>query len=172
MVVLNGNGFCLREWLLTDEASLIKYANNVNVSRFLADRFPYPYTVADAWNWLNFQTQKTVIDNFVIDIDGEAVGGIGIEFKPDIFRKTALIGYWLGEPFWGKGIMAEVVKLMVSYAFENFDLARIQAGVFDGNPASMRVLEKAGFIKEAVSKNALCKHDMMYDEHVFAIIKP
>jgi len=172
MVVLNGDGFCLREWKLSDEASLIKHASNANVSRFLADRFPYPYTVTDAQGWLEFQTQKTVIDNLVIDIDGELVGGIAIEPRQDIFRKTALIGYWLGEDFWGRGIMAEAVKLMADYAFEHFDLVRLQAGVFDGNPASMRVLEKAGFVKECVSKNALCKNDQIFDEHVFVLLKP
>ncbi|MEO6520885.1 MAG: GNAT family protein [Mucilaginibacter sp.] len=170
--MLNGSGFCLREWKLSDEASLIKHASNPNVSRFLADRFPYPYTTDDAKGWLDYQTQKTVIDNLVIDIDGELVGGIGIDCRQDIFRKTALIGYWLGEPFWGRGIMAEAVKLMVEYAFEKFDLVRIQAGVFDGNPASMRVLEKAAFIKECISKNALFKHNKIYDEHVFVMIKP
>lgn len=171
MVQIKGAGFCLRQWLLSDEASLIRYADNPRVSQFLSDRFAYPYEVEYARKWLNHQTQKTIIDNLVIDIDGELVGGIGIEFRQDIFRKTALIGYWLGEPFWGKGMMTDVVRLMVNYCFENFDLARIQAGVFDGNPASMRVLEKAGFIKEGIAKKALYKFGLFADEHVYAITR-
>lgn len=171
MVELKGSVFCLREWKLDDEASLVKYANNPKVSQFLSDRFQYPYTAAYAREWIAFQLQKTEIDNLVIDIDGEVAGGIGIEFRQDIFRKTAVIGYWLGEPFWGKGIMPEALKLMINYCFETFDLVRIQAGVFENNPASMRVLQKAGFVKEGVSKKALCKGGQIYDEHVFAITK-
>ncbi|RKR80886.1 RimJ/RimL family protein N-acetyltransferase [Mucilaginibacter gracilis] len=171
MVELKAEGFCLRQWKPGDEKLLVKYANNPSVSRYLSDRFCYPYTHEYAQEWVSFQLQKTSVDNLVIDIDGEIAGGIGIEFKQDIFRKTALIGYWLGEPFWGKGIMTEALKLMVNYCFETFDLVRIQAGVFEGNPASMQVLQKAGFIKEGISKKALFKHGQLYNEHIFARCK-
>ena len=171
MVLIEGKLFCLREWKYGDEAALVKYADNPKVARFLADRFPNPYTLKDAEFWINLQTSKIKVDTLAIDIYGEAVGGIGVDFKQDIHRKTALIGYWLGEPFWGKGIMPDAVKLMTKYVFDNFDIIHLQAGVFEGNPASMRVLEKAGFIKEGISKNALVKHGMVYDEHVYGLVR-
>ena len=82
--------------------------------------------------------------NFAIVVSGEAIGGIGLRLGTDIFRRSAEIGYWLGEPFWGRGIATEAVGAVSQYAFESFDLCRLEAGVFEWNPASMRVLEKAG----------------------------
>lgn len=169
MVRLQGNGFCLRQWDLSDETSLIKYANNYNVSQYLADVFPFPYTSADAQNWLNYVITADPVINLTIDINGEAAGGIGLELKKGERRKTAHIGYWLGEPFWGKGVMPQATTLMVDYAFENFDLARIETVVYHPNTGSMRVLEKCGFIKEGISKKAIFKNGEFYDEHVYAI---
>jgi len=169
---LHGNGFTIRGWKKGDEISLQKHANSPKISRYLLDRFPSPYTRDDAIWWV-----KTLIDqpepflNFAITIKGRVVGGIGLEPRDDVYRKTALLGYWLGEEFWGKGIITEAVKLITKYAFENLDLIRIQAGVLSKNPASMRVLEKAGYVKEGVSRNAVIKGGEVMDEHVYAIIK-
>ena len=171
MVRLEGNGFCLRQWELSDELSLAKYANNLKVSQYLADVFPFPYTLADAKNWLNYITNKQAVVNLAIAINGEAAGGIGIEFKTGERRKTAHIGYWLGEPFWGKGIMPKATELMVDYAFSNFDLARIETVVYHPNTPSMRVLEKCGFVKEGIGKKAIFKNNQFYDEHVYAIVR-
>ena len=171
MVKLTGTGFCLREWALTDEASLIKYGNNFKVSQYLADRFPHPYTINDAQNWLNYVITMQPVVNLVIDINGEAAGGIGIELKQHERRKTAHLGYWLGEPFWGKGIMPQATNLLVNYAFDNFDIARIETVVYHPNTASMRVLEKCGFVKEGVGKKAIFKNGEFYDEHVYALVR-
>jgi ribosomal-protein-alanine N-acetyltransferase len=94
-----------------------------------------------------------------------------LEVKEDVYRKTALLGYWLSEDFWGRGIMPEGVKLISDYAFKNLDIIRIQAGVFSNNPKSMRVLEKAGFAKEGILKNAIIKNETILDEHIYAIVK-
>jgi ribosomal-protein-alanine N-acetyltransferase len=171
MNILRGSTFILRPWLLSDEESLIKYADNENVSRYLADRFPYPYTLQDAQSWLNYIVGAKPIINFTIDIDGEASGGIGVELKTGERRKTAHLGYWLGEPFWGCGIVPEATKLMVDYIFGNFDIVRIETVVYHPNTASMRVLEKCGFIKEGIGRKAIYKNGELYDEHVYAIIK-
>jgi len=99
------------------------------------------------------------------------VGGIGLEPRQDVYRKTALIGYWLSEELWGRGIMPEAVKLVTNYAFTQLDFIRIQASVYSKNPASMRVLEKAGYVKESVMKNAVIKNGVVMDEHLYAILK-
>ena len=172
MVKLQGSCFCLRGWLLTDHDALIKYANNPNVSANLFDTFPYPYTSDDAQKWLNSQQGIETPAYLAIEMNGETIGGIGITIKPDVYRRGANIGYWLGQPFWGKGIATEALKLMADYAFQNFDLVRLQAGVYHTNPASMKVLQKAGFVKEGIATRAIFKRGEFLDEHIFAMLKP
>jgi len=168
---LQGSAFCLREWRTGDEESLVKYANNPRVSANLFDSFPYPYTMDDARQWINSQHGIEKPTFLTIEMNGEVIGGIGISIKADVYRRGANIGYWLGEPFWGKGITTEALSLMVDYAFQNFDLVRLQAGVYHTNLASMRVLEKAGFVKEVVLRKAIFKRGEFLDEHVFAMVK-
>lgn len=106
-----------------------------------------------------------------MDIDGQAVGGIGFELQPDVFNRSAEMGYWLGEPFWGRGIMTEAVKAMTSYAFARFDLYRVYAGVFASNPASARVLEKAGYRLEARLSAAVFKDGQVLDQWMYAQVR-
>jgi RimJ/RimL family protein N-acetyltransferase len=168
---IQGQGFKLRGWKADDAVSLQKNADNFNVSSFLIDSFPHPYTMEDAESWVANMLNLNPNYNFVIDIGGEAAGSVGIHFREDIYRKTALIGYWLGENYWGKGIMPQAVQFMVNYTFENLDILRLQAGILSNNPRSMRVLEKAGFVKEGVLKKSIIKNGVVLDEHVYGIVK-
>lgn len=168
---MQGTGFKLRGWHMDDALSLQKHANNPNVYNFLMDSFPHPYTIDDAVNWISLMQKQDPMLVFAIDIDGKLVGGIGLEMRHDIYSKSRLIGYWLGEQFWGRGIMTEAVRLVVDYAFANLDIVRLQAGILGNNPASMRVLEKAGFIKEGVLRNAIVKNGLVMDEHIYGRVK-
>ena len=168
---LQGNGFMLRNWRQGDETSLQRNADNVKIFNCLRDRFPSPYTMEDAVQWISRQLNLDVKLNYVIDIDGEVAGAIGLELRDDVYRKTCEIGYWLAEQFWGHGIMPEAVRLVTAHAFEQFDLIRIYAGIFSKNPRSMRVLEKAGYHKEAVLKSSVFKNGDVLDEHIYAILK-
>jgi RimJ/RimL family protein N-acetyltransferase len=170
-MILQGEGFLLREWQTGDEASLQKHANNPKVPLFLRDRFPHPYTFDDAKFWINLAQNQPQLTNFAIIINDEACGGIGIELMNGESRVTAEIGYWLGEEHWGKGLMPEAVKLITKYAFEHFPLERLEAGVYDKNTASMRVLEKAGFVKEAILRRSVIKNDEVMDKHLYAIFR-
>lgn len=158
----------LRKWQRGDERSLAENANNPNIWNNVRDYFPSPYTLTDAYEWINFaQTERC---NFAIEVEGKAVGGIGIIFQKDVARRNAEIGYWLGETHWGKGIVSAAIIEMVGYVFESFpEINRIYAGVFQYNTASMRVLEKAGFEQEAILKEAVTKNNQLWDEHIFAI---
>jgi ribosomal-protein-alanine N-acetyltransferase len=162
----------LRRWRVGDEASLIRHANNRNISRNLRDRFPYPYTAADADAWIGRASVETPARNFAIVVDGAAVGGIGLELGEDVFRRSAEIGYWLGEPFWGRGIVTEAVRAVTAYAFATFDLCRLQAHVFEWNPASARVLEKAGYALEGRARLAVTKDGRTIDRLGYALIRP
>jgi [ribosomal protein S5]-alanine N-acetyltransferase len=160
----------LRPWHTGDEESLVHHANNRNVWINLADRFPHPYTRANAIEWIGIASMHTPPHDFAIIVDGVAVGGVGIILKDGIRRHTAEIGYWLGEEYWGRGIATEALKAMTEYAFKQFDLVRIQASVFDWNPASMRVLEKAGYQREAVLTQNVKKDNRIIDEYIYCLL--
>lgn len=168
---LKGDGFKLRSWYLSDAPAMQRNADNKNVSRFLLDRFPSPYTMADAEAWIKRWQHQEPIINFAIEIDGEVAGGVGLEFRQDIYRKTPLLGYWLAEQHWGKGITAKAVKLLADYAFAQLDTIAILAFVLSANTASMRVLEKAGFEQQGTIKRSVIKNDVIYDEHVYCLNK-
>ena len=162
----------LREFRYGDENSLQENANNTAVWRNLRNSFPSPFTINDAVGWISMNRDYQKPVNMAITVDDKVVGGIGVVQQSDIYQLSAEIGYWLGEPHWNKGIMTEAVTAMVRYTFANFKVLRIYAGVFNYNIASMRVLEKAGFHKEAIHEKAIFKNGKVWDEHLFAIIKP
>src|SRR5262245_25920200 len=141
--------FTLRPWTMDDVLRLPEYANNFSIARFMMDRFPHPYTVEDARTFIAFATKDDPISLFAIDIDGRAVGGIGLHPQQDIYKKNAELGYWLAEPYWGKGIIPTAIGQMIEYAFTNFAINRIFARPFGTNLRSQRVLEKTGFVLEA-----------------------
>jgi [ribosomal protein S5]-alanine N-acetyltransferase len=159
----------LRNWTESDQSSLVKYADNSKIWINVDDIFPHPYTSRDARFWIR-ETSRSKTD-FAIATDEEAIGGIGIRLQPNIYRRSAELGYWLGEPFWGRGIVTKAVKTMVEYAFNNFDLVRIYALVFEWNPASMRVLEKNGFKREARLEKHVTKDRKTIDAILYAIIR-
>jgi len=168
---LEGQGFNLRGWKADDVVSMQKHADNPNVYSFLMDRFPHPYTMDAAIGWIGQMLTQDPQVNFAIDVDGMAVGVIGLEIREDVYRKSALLGYWISETLWGKGIMPKAIKLITAYAFENLGLIRIQAGVLSNNPRSMRVLEKAGFTLDGILKNNIIKNGVIMDEYIYAALK-
>ena len=154
-----------------DEPSLVRYANNRNVWRNLRDRFPHPYTAADAEAWIGTAGEESPLANFAIVVSGEAVGGIGLTLGTDIFCRSAEIGYWLGEPFWGRGIATEAARAVTEYGFEYFDVCRLEAGVFEWNPASMRVLEKVGYVREGRARLGVTKDGRTGDRLLYALVR-
>ena len=161
----------LRPFIDTDLASLVKYANNYNIAKFLTNQFPHPYTDDDGRKFISSVANNNPTNVFAIEVNGEAVGSIGIFPQSDIHKKNAEMGYWLAEPFWGNGIITRAIGEIVEYGFKTFDITRIFARPFSTNLASHRVLEKAGFVCEARLKNALYKNGEYMDELIYAMIK-
>lgn len=161
--------FTIRTWNTADLDSLVKYANNWNIAKNMMDKFAFPYTENDARNFIEFANKDTPVHIFAIDISGEAVGGIGIHPKEDIHRKNAELGYWLGEPFWGKGIMSKAVKAIVNFGFNTYSIERIYATAFSSNIASQKVLEKNNFLLEAILKQTIIKNGEFLDEWIYGI---
>jgi ribosomal-protein-alanine N-acetyltransferase len=153
---------------MDDAESLVKHANNRKVWLGLRDLFPHPYTIEDAQEFLQRAISEQPEMKFCIEVDGAAVGGIGVHPGQDVYRHTATIGYWLGEKFWGRGIMTEAVTAVTDFCFGNFPLRRISAEVFANNPASARVLEKAGFTFEGRLKNNVTKDGLVLDSLLYA----
>ncbi len=160
--------FTLRPWRETDLVSLVKYAGNPRIAQFMTNGFPHPYTEHDGREFLAMAIGNSGL--LAIDVDGEAVGSIGVFPQTDVHEKNAEMGYWLAEPFWGRGIMTRAVREMAAHGFAVFpNVTRIFARPFSTNPASHRVLEKAGFTLEARLKDALYKNGVYMDEFIFAI---
>ena len=137
----------------------------------MRDLFPSPYTPDDARRFIAMATGAPFGLLLAIEVQGEAAGGIGIHPLEDVYRGTAEIGYWLAEPFWGRGIITDAVRALVPVAFERTGITRIQAGIFSSNPASMRVLEKCGFVREAVHRNAITKQGVVMDEVMYVRLR-
>ena len=161
--------FLLRPWSLNDLESLVHFANNPNIAKFLMDQFPHPYTMEIGREFILRQTQITPPNILAIEINRQAAGGIGLHLQSDIYRKNAELGYWLAEPYWGKGIITQAIIQMVDYGFKNWNINRIFARPFGTNIASQRALEKAGFILEGHFKNTLFKNGEYLDELIYAI---
>ncbi len=161
----------LREFRRGDEPSLVRHANNRKVWINVRDSFPFPYTPADAKGWIRLASNEALNHVFAIDVDGFAVGAIGIKPGEDVHRLSAEIGYWLGEEFWNRGIATDAVQAVAQYAFESLGMVRVHAAVFEWNVASMRVLEKAGFTKEGVLSKSALKDRQIIDQIVYARVQ-
>jgi ribosomal-protein-alanine N-acetyltransferase len=161
----------IRPWRLDDAESLAKHANNRKIWLGVRDLFPHPYTIDDAHEFLQKKLTEQSPTVFCVEVDGAAVGGIGIHPGQDVHRHTATLGYWLGEEFWGRGIMTEAVTAVTNFCFDNFPLRRISAEVFANNPASARVLEKAGFMFEGRLKKHVIKNGELLDSLLYARTK-
>lgn len=161
--------FTLRPFEQADLPALVKHANDPSIAAFLSDAFPHPYTeehgrvfLNDAMNQLPFRR--------CIDINGECCGAIGLHPKPDLWRFNLELGYWLGKPYRGQGIMTEAIRRMVQLGFSTFpDIKRIYASTFVANVASQRALERAGLEREAELKGTIMKNGVVHDEVIYAV---
>ncbi len=157
----------LREWRKEESELLAKHANNKKIADNMRDMFPHPYTIDDAVKWITVNENKIPPTTFAIEVNGAFVGGCGIHPKEDVYRCSAEIGYWIAEPFWGKGIAREAIKQLPEKTISQFpNIVRLYAEVFEHNKASMRVLEKNGFYLECIRKKAVIKNNIIMDDYV------
>lgn len=161
----------VRDWQPSDEAALVAAANNRNVWRNMHHRFPHPFTPTDATRWFSLLTAMPKPTHWAIEVNGIAVGGVGVDLGDGIYAKSGHFGYWLGEPYWGRGIMTAAARAASDYALNHFRLVRLEAAVFDWNPASMRVLEKAGFVREGILRKSVFKEEQLIDQVLYALVR-
>ena len=157
----------LRPWRKEDAGQLAAIANNKKIWLNVRDRFPHPYTVTDALHWIAFCTNQNPPQNFAIEYNHQVAGSIGILIKEDVYRKSIEIGYFIGEPFWSKGIATQAVGLLMDHIKKVYDPIRLWAEVFEHNIASMRVLEKNGFALESIRIKSVFKNNQILNDHVW-----
>ena len=164
--------FTLETWKKEHIPSVAKYADNEKIAGRLRDSFPYPYTEDDAEWFVQDCMEKEGITQLAraIIVNGEAVGSITVMLNDDVYCKSAELGYWLGEPFWRKGIMTKAVQLMCEEAFRRYKLVRIYAEPISTNLASRGVLEKAGFELEGIKRKSIFKNGCIQDSYLYAVI--
>lgn len=163
--------FQLRPFVTADVPSLVKYGNNKKIFDNLTDAFPYPYTEEKAQQFIAMANSHHPPHILAIEINGEICGALGLHAQTDVHRMNMELGYWLAEPYWGKGIMSKAIPRMVAYGFANWDISRIFARPYGRNIASQKALEKAGFILEAKLEKTLFKNGNAEDEFIYAVRK-
>lgn len=156
---LQSGDIVLRRYADADRDGLVALGDNPNVSRGLSSVFPSPYTMEEAVKWTSYASRQDPLTDFAVEWNGVLAGGIGLMPMRDDYRGTVEVGYWLGEPYWGKGLASRAVALVVPYAMETLGFIRMQAIVHTTNPASMRVLEKNGFAREGLLRKFVRKKD-------------
>lgn len=163
--------YIFRSWKAEDAQSIAKYADNRKIWMNLRDAFPHPYRIKDAESYISNAITKHPETSFAIATQKEAIGGIGLVLGKDVHRYSAELGYWLAEPFWGQGIMTRAVKAITEYAIQELGMLRIYAEPYHTNPASAKVLEKAGFKCEGTLRSSVVKDGKILDQKIFGYVR-
>lgn len=165
--------FKLRVWRAEDAADMARYADNLKIAQNLRDVFPHPYRLEDAAEFIESCMSGDESQQLcrAIVVDGHAAGSIGVFRGSDVYRRSAELGYWLAEEYWGRGIVTGAVRQLCREAFERWDIVRIFAEPFAENLGSRRVLEKAGFVLEGVMRQGVVKCEQLGDYCMYALTK-
>lgn len=155
----------------TDAESLAQHANDPRIAAQLRDRFPHPYSIADATAFIDLILTKDPLACFAIVVGSRCIGGIGLDRQHDVHRLSAELGYWLGCEYWGRGIATQAIAGVTAWAFDSLDLQRIFAQPYADNLASCRALEKAGFLLEGTLRRSAIKAGIIRDQRMYARLR-
>lgn len=163
----------LRPWKPSDAPSIARYADNPKIAEKLRNVFPHPYSLADAEHYIRscIEADESRQLSRAIIVDSHAAGSIAAVLGNDVYCKSVELGYWLAEPYWGQGIMTQVIRRTCADVFNRYDVVRIYAEPFAHNAASRRVLEKAGFHLEGVLERSVFKNGAFGDTCVYALLR-
>jgi [ribosomal protein S5]-alanine N-acetyltransferase len=160
----------LRSYRLSDIHDLVAAANHPDINTYLRDRFPYPYTIRDAYWWLT-KGIKSQSRHAAIVLNDVCIGGVSVVFGQAETQLSGEIGYWLGRDFWGRGFATQAVNLMTTDVFNTTDLVRIHAQVFAPNSASRHVLQKCGYREEGLLRKAIVKNNRIMDLYLYSRLR-
>lgn len=163
----------IRGWEIEDAENLASTINNKQILDNLRDGIPFPYTEEDAKDFIMamLDADRNTTYAFAITVDNKAIGSIGVFRQANIHCRTAEMGYYIAEPYWGKGIGTSAVKQMCDYIFQNTDIIRIFAEPFAHNAASCRILEKCGFEYEGTLRKNAVKNGVVVDMKMYSILR-
>ena len=165
--------FQLRPFLHSDAPDIAKHLNDTDMLKGMRNYIPYPYTLADGEAFIDRCLAPTCTDLLrAITINEELVGIISLMPEGDVFSHTAKLGYWLAKPYWGQGIMTNVVKEFTELCWQQPNIIKIFANTFENNPASGRVLIKAGYQQEARLVSGIFKQGVYMDQFIFYMLRP
>jgi len=165
-------GSCvLRAWAASDKPALLRHADDRRVWRNMDDSFPHPYTAVHADDWIAMASRPGPSVHCAIELDGEAVGGIGVIAGAGVSRRCGRLGYWLGASAWGRGIATAATRAFAPHVLAATDLVRLEARVYAWNPASARVLEKSGFAHESVQRRSVFKDGQLADSALYVRLR-
>ena len=170
-MILQFENIKIREFHLADVNSIVNYANNYNISKYMRDSFPFPYTETNALNWIEFTKANNSTLSYAIANEVEVIGGISATPQSDVHRFSAEVGFWIGEPFWNQKIISKSLRVFCNYLFSKYNFNRLTANVFEGNDASKRVLEKAGFFLEGTLRKNVFKENKFVDHYIYGLLK-
>jgi [ribosomal protein S5]-alanine N-acetyltransferase len=172
MVQLVEGEVTLRPWTAADAEALVRIGDDRDIWLNLRDRFPHPFTLPAAELWLADRVAEAAPQmNFAVLWRGELAGGLRLNRRGDAHRLCADLTFWVGRPFWGRGISNGAVRAASRYGFELLGLERIQAFVFDWNPAAGHVLEGAGFTLEGRLRRYVLKDHRVGDALLYAQLR-
>jgi ribosomal-protein-alanine N-acetyltransferase len=169
--MLTQGSVTLRALKKADKKPLAKLLNNKKITINLRDLIPFPYNEHHADFFINLKKDEDPVMVFGIEYEKQFCGVISLIAQQDVYQKSAEVGYWLGEPFWNKGIITAALNLVTAYGFDQLHFIRIFAGVFEHNIPSMKALEKNGYKKEGVFEKSIFKNGQIWDEHRYAKVK-
>lgn len=158
----------LRPLVPDDAPALARHADDREIWLNLRDRFPHPYTEADAVAYIAHVAGRTPTTSMGIVVDGDAVGVLTLMPGADVERLNAEVGYWLGRAFWGRGIATDALRVATGHAFSTLGMHRVFAVPYVRNVASHRVLEKAGYVREGTLRRSAIKDGVLLDQHLYA----
>ena len=157
--MIAGERCSLRRYQTGDVERLVALAGDIEVARYTSHAFPHPYTAEHARAWIAKAGAEAPLNSLAVDVGGALAGGVGIVPQTGESRGVALFGYWIGREYWGRGIATEAAWLLARYALEERGFRRLEAYTYAPNLASARVLEKCGFTREAVLREAVVDRD-------------
>lgn len=185
-VLLKTKNLIIRRLLLSDAPALAAAANHKSIATYMRNRFPSPYTLSDAENFITTSGNSTesyypghvaIFTNSLEDNDSSNkplfIGGGAMMLRDDsMYYRTWEVGYWLTPSAQGKGYATEFTEAFVRWSFETWpELNRVEAFVLNRNLGSLRVLQKCGFVKEGIRRGAAEKHGEMLDEVILALLR-
>ena len=175
MTISIDSSLSLSQIKMSDASALVKYLNHPTIYENTL-MIPNPYSMGDAGWYINYVEERRqkfgrLTDWAIREQNGQVIGGIGFHVENGIHSHKDAIGYWLGAPYWRRGIMTQVVQTLTELAFREFGLIRIEAPIFPQNTASARVLEKCGFVSEGLLRSYYQKKGNSIDVRMYARIK-